>query len=891
MTDFINFLSEQHISTWIYIALSVAVILFGIFAYWFVHTRIFKFRLRKIVKAKDKQQAKEALENFSMYYPPEKLVRYSKRMERYSRQWGPQVVRETGLADKWTQKLIHSSLPRAADLRRVLLYCPSSSTFKAFLAAEKHPRLRRIFTNWMKTEGEEKAIRILAESCRGEEFEPVLGKSFLDNHGSLIRELTGEAEWYARYFAYRILILDKETLTGRILDDGIMDPHPLIRKIITEIFYGDKDKIWNVLWDKLIHDPVYEVRETARKRISKEFMNVYSLKDKTLNVDETFRVLELLDPDSQEDRSYAMSILESDNRELSYPAVVFLEKCGVLASRLAMSTLDDPGYLENSVRLLQKALNVNVSSFLKDYPSGDGAPLLVVARLLAGEKTQETSKKPDANTKTAADFYLGITHENISYLEKKVFAFFNNKKIEPSTKEIYTKTLEAVASKGSIRSFELLAEELSRRENDPHFLELLLPRIPAKGESLLSPILFRFIKNPAFSARKELVQILASFSPDIVLPQVFRILNGPRTEYPHELRILAFKILIHLHMPFCLQRILESLPTLRPEETEDFARLIADYHPQETFEEKAKALLATPDARIRASLISILPATKNESFIKEIRSSLKDVDPDVRVAAIKALLGFGEIKLLNQETSMLHDPVERVRLATAEVIARHGNADAMEILKNTITDPNETDVVKTGVIMGLGQAVNAEGLSILISVLVSENEYCECAQKALAMRTSKRDIIKLVEVFKDAELSLREKLIPVFKHQGKAAEPMILEILKDEIASLKPHLVKILEETGYIDEVKRRLSHRNVEIRREAAYLLSLFDTLHAFRGLVLAAKDPDQEVRVCVVKALEKLKSPYSLDTLDKLKNDPDTRIRKYTHWALERLNSLAME
>jgi HEAT repeat protein len=59
----------------------------------------------------------------------------------------------------------------------------------------------------------------------------------------------------------------------------------------------------------------------------------------------------------------------------------------------------------------------------------------------------------------------------------------------------------------------------------------------------------------------------------------------------------------------------------------------------------------------------------------------------------------------------------------------------------------------------------------------------------------------------------------------------------------------------------------------------------------VLAAKDPDQEVRVCVVKALEKLKSDHSRDVLEKLKEDPDSRIRKYTHWALERLDSLAME
>jgi HEAT repeat protein len=58
-----------------------------------------------------------------------------------------------------------------------------------------------------------------------------------------------------------------------------------------------------------------------------------------------------------------------------------------------------------------------------------------------------------------------------------------------------------------------------------------------------------------------------------------------------------------------------------------------------------------------------------------------------------------------------------------------------------------------------------------------------------------------------------------------------------------------------------------------------------------MAARDPDQEVRVLVVKALEKLNTPQGRDILERLKEDPDKRIRKYTHWALERLDSLAMD
>jgi len=215
----------------------------------------------------------------------------------------------------------------------------------------------------------------------------------------------------------------------------------------------------------------------------------------------------------------------------------------------------------------------------------------------------------------------------------------------------------------------------------------------------------------------------------------------------------------------------------------------------------------------------------------------------------------------------------------------------MKILENVVNDANETDVVKEAVIAGLGQAENGESIPILVSVLDKQSEFRKQAEKALAQKAAKRDIVQLLEIFKDAEPQLREKLTPVFRVQGRTAEPYILEILKDEIASLKPYLVTILEETGYVDELKRRLSDRNAAIRRDAAQMLSLLDTLPAFRGLVLAAKDPDQDVRVCVVKALEKLNTSQSHDILESLKKDPDNRIRKYTHWALERLDTLGKE
>jgi HEAT repeat protein len=55
----------------------------------------------------------------------------------------------------------------------------------------------------------------------------------------------------------------------------------------------------------------------------------------------------------------------------------------------------------------------------------------------------------------------------------------------------------------------------------------------------------------------------------------------------------------------------------------------------------------------------------------------------------------------------------------------------------------------------------------------------------------------------------------------------------------------------------------------------------------VLAARDPDNEVRIKVTRALESLATPAGDSILKSLENDPDRKVRRYTHWAMERLKS----
>jgi HEAT repeat protein len=237
-------------------------------------------------------------------------------------------------------------------------------------------------------------------------------------------------------------------------------------------------------------------------------------------------------------------------------------------------------------------------------------------------------------------------------------------------------------------------------------------------------------------------------------------------------------------------------------------------------------------------------------------------------------------------TAMLRDPVERVREGTAEVIAAQGTPTALGEIEALLNDANEVYPVKAAVLSGLGASDREEALGILISAL-SDDELRDQAVKALSKRNGKKDIRLIIDHFKDSPQQLREYIADAFKAMGESIEPAITDLLSEDISSLKELLSEILLKTGFIETTVKKLSHRKPEIRKEAAALLALIQTRESFKGIVLAARDPDSEVRVEVLKALEKLNTPEGETILKELKEDPDKRVRKYTLWAMERIEA----
>ncbi|MFW6290778.1 MAG: HEAT repeat domain-containing protein [Spirochaetota bacterium] len=455
--------------------------------------------------------------------------------------------------------------------------------------------------------------------------------------------------------------------------------------------------------------------------------------------------------------------------------------------------------------------------------------------------------------------------------------------------EIYARTVEAIGKRGTEEAQRLLAREITRRVDQPELLRASLSGVPEGHDQVYAPTLLAALRDPDFPERDALRAACTRLDAPLVLSTCIDIITAGRDANPHRVRIDALMTLGELGLPYTLQDILEHLPILPVETAREFTALLNAQQPRE-LERKVAKLLDSVDGSIRAAVISALPATGKKTFLNQIKAALGDADPDVRIAAAWSLVDYEETRALNQAAGMLRDPVERVRESVAHALAVGGGKTALDALREALVDENEVDVVKRGAIRGLGASDQPDAVDILVDVLEADDELAEEATDALAGKARGASVRRLVERFKDAGPELRDRITGVFTRMGEHGEPVVREVLEEEIESLRPLLAEILETTGYVENRIRLLSNRDPRIRRDAADFLAKVGSEAAFRGIVLAARDPDSQVRVQVTKALERLASEDGKEILHALENDPDRKIRKYTHWALERLEAKSM-
>ena len=813
---------------------------------------------RRVDRILDLPPGKRAGDMFS----DDKLLRRSRLLERKARRDDRDVVGVLELDRLWSERLVREG--RRADFRRVLRYGARTGLFACFLAALRDRRFAARLRAYLDEQSDPLVLRRLALSGRGEPFDGEKALDLVADRIDHIREMTGDPEWPSRYFAVKVLLHDAHERSDMALRDAFTDPHPLVRKtVVSEYRSSNRGRLYETMLDTLLHDPVFEVRAAARERIRRDLSDMYTLDAHTLDPDDALHVVGLLDPGHPDDVNAALEFLAGDNLELRLAAARFLTRSGTLRKLFMNVSFSDRTEMRRVRALLQRAISVQVVEFLSGVTDNPRPATLLVAAVLLGRHGPRE--------------FIVETAERVFQLPEES---------TPSFREIYTAAVRAVRDRGSEDAQRLLVQEILRRRDHPELLAIALSGVPPGHDPVYRDTLIDLFCDETFPNRDALLRAFLQLETSVVLAVCYDIITGGRERFPHRVRIDAVLALGALKLPYTLHDILEHLPVLPTNVAGDVLRTLYEAHPEE-LERKVRLLLHSVDGGLRAALIAALPSTGGKTFLPEITEALTNADPDVRIAATWALVDLHETAAIEQAAWMLRDPVERVRRSVARAFAVGGGTRAVEALHAAVADENEVEEVKLAAIEGLGKSPHIEATDILVEALGGEGRQQPAAEIELADRTDPASIKRLVEIYRDAEPSLREHMIRVFALMGESGEPAIRDVLNEDIPDLQPQLVMILERIGYVESRIRLLKHRDPNIRRDAAGCLAKIGSEAAFRGIVFAARDPDPAVRAQVAGALRKLVDDECQDTLRALQNDPNRAVRKHTNWTVDQVRS----
>lgn len=815
------------------------------------------------------ERREEVIQHILERYPEKKLLHRPGPVIAAARRWDTSIPMRLGLDKKWIERLEKKG--RKSDFNLVLEFSPEKGLFGCFRSALEKPKYGKKLLQWFKEQSDLISLRKIALSGPGRSFDGAKAYKLFSEYIHILREMMGDPEWASRYFGLIILLHDNEERSKRTVWDALYDPHPLVRKtMLLNYVPNDRETFYTELRRLYLEDPVYEVRNSAKKRIKSDYADMPALEPKSLSDIELIHFLELLDTKSNADMDVAFTYACSKNLEYRLLAVRHLQKSGILHKLFKEDNLVDSENLDRTFQILRCACEVQVTGFLSAITSNKNPAMLWIASKLLSKYS---------NRRLTEYLYEGALN-----------LYDKGDKDSKKYKEIFNQTVECIQKRGTDKVLMRVAEDIISRKTDKDFINVVLPALPKGKGELFHRCLMDLIQDKGFMEREKLREAVLIYPPELFLHSLLDILSAGRETYPHVTRMDALRIIGEYRKEYCIQQIMERLHTFPVTEARDFAVVMEDYN-SNLFLERAEQLLNSGDASVRASLIACLPATGTKKLRAEIKHALGDADPDVRIAAIWALIEYNETKPVSASSDLVRDPVERVRYETAKALGTIGTDASIEKLEAMFKDENEVLEVKQAVIEGLKVSKHKKAVSILTDQLSeADAELEQNIISALKEKTETAELKELVTLFKDAEPSLRDRLVQVFKLMGPSAEILLENLLRQEIESLREPIGQIFEYTGFIEKRIRELRHRDPNVRLEAAESLSLVQTKAAFRGMVLAARDPNQDVRVKVVKALERLENEQGSEILDALKNDPEKRVRKYTRWALERIKAKSL-
>ncbi len=847
------------------VVITLDIVLLAVLTVIIMFTVVFKIKLRKSI-VREIEASNKTPSSINTGFSPAMLYLYSDYIEKLSRIYGLNIPVLCGLDEIWIRKL--KSRPNRKLVRRVLQYSPDKTLFDVMTAMLRKNNLKKTFDEWIMKSGEFMVLRRIAVCGNGRPFDGKKAAALFRDEAGAIVEMSGDNLWQCRYFAATILLHIKEDNADKVLREAFSDPSGKIRRLVISSYDSpDREFIYKTIMDIFLNDPVFEVRKTAKERLDKDFTDLYSVKPEKLTIIQKLHLVELLNTESKTDENIGLSFLQSGNDELELYASRYLSKTGTLTRLFREADTGDMDSFNRTEALLGTAVRRGTTDFLDTVSGSEGA-----ASLLIASRFLENSGRRSV----------------ITGLIGKAAELYEREPDVPEIRETYLNSLRCACLRGEDTALETVSSEMLKRRGEMEIQRFILPLLPERGESFFVPVMLTFLEDGGYTSRESLEEVLSNFPSSMIVPRLISIIRSGSAEYT--VKKSALRILGGMGKKSGTQYILENLPLLSLDDAVKYTSYLKENMPA-YFNERIKALLSSHDEEIKAAVTAALPPESTKLFLKEITELLIDSSPMVRKAAIMTLSATGNEKNLEACIPLLHDPVEEVRMCAAEALCGSGSEPILDKLKAMLFDDTETDTVKRAVINGFSKTITDEAFEVLAKKLKENNELSADAGRALLNFENRDHIRKLFELMADAAPDTRIIIKDILLEMGHKAEIIAEEILLEKESFLKPYAVEILDDSGIIETTARKLMNKDPKIRLKAAQFLSVAGSGKALRCLITAAKDPSEKVRIEVIKAIDRLNTDEGNALLEEMKNDPDKKVRKYTMWALERLEARKLE
>ncbi|MEO0010055.1 MAG: HEAT repeat domain-containing protein [candidate division WOR-3 bacterium] len=225
------------------------------------------------------------------------------------------------------------------------------------------------------------------------------------------------------------------------------------------------------------------------------------------------------------------------------------------------------------------------------------------------------------------------------------------------------------------------------------------------------------------------------------------------------------------------------------------------------------------------------PGITSTRALEGLLELLRDLNPEVQVAAAEALAGLGRQEAVNPLLDELQDENPQVRRAAAVALGRIGvPVAAAELVRLANNDPFA--------------------------------EVRQAAREALE-RISDRSVRSLLEALTAENLDEREAALRQLLDAGPAALPPLIRLAGSD-------------DSG---------------IRRLVAWVLGMLGEEAGLATLFLLTEDSEGGVRLAAIQALSRIRHLRAAERLSRLLEDADPKIAGMAANALERLGELAVE